>query len=63
MTMYYLGRLDGRVPTLAMEQMLVTQIKRMTSADYVSEQQRCGAALTEKGQQITQIGIALSKSE
>ena len=32
----------------------------MSSADYASEAQRCEGGLTEKGQQITQIGKDLT---
>jgi hypothetical protein len=56
MTLYYIGRLDGRTPKLDIERLIVAEANRMTSTDYASEGQRCEAGLTEKGQQITQIG-------
>lgn len=56
LALYYIGRLDGRVPSLNIEDLIVQQITKMTKADYDSEGKRCGAVLKEKGQQLTQIG-------
>ncbi len=56
LTIYYLGRLDARVPKLDIEEPMIKEISKMTPADYKSEAQRCGASLTTKGQQITRIG-------
>ena len=60
MTLYYLGRLDGRAVKVDLEQLIVAEATRMSSADYASEAQRCEGGLTEKGQQITQIGKDLT---
>lgn len=54
--LYFLGRLDGRVPKLDLEDLLTKEISRMTATDYVSEAVRCGGALTLRGQQLVQIG-------
>jgi len=60
MTLYYLGRLDGRAAKVDIERLIVAEATRMSSADYASEAQRCEGGLTEKGQQITQIGKDLT---
>jgi len=56
LSMYYIGRLDGRVPKLDLEELLVKEASTMTTSDYGSEAKRCGASLTAKGQEITRIG-------
>lgn len=59
--LYYIGRLDGRAPTLDLEKLLTDQISKMTDADYSAEAMRCGQNLTAKGAQITHIGEDLQK--
>jgi hypothetical protein len=61
MAVFYLGRLDGRVPNLDIEKLIVEQVGKMSNADYSSEAIRCGKSLSEKGQKITQIGQKLSQ--
>jgi hypothetical protein len=56
LTLYYIGRLDGRVPQLDIENLLIEENSKMTSSDYASEAKRCGTGLAEKGQQITKVG-------
>jgi hypothetical protein len=56
LTMYYIGRLDGRVPKLDLEEALIKEASIMTGSDYAAEAKRCGASLTAKGQEITRIG-------
>jgi hypothetical protein len=56
LTLYYIGRLDGRVPKLDIESLLIEETGKMESADYASEGRRCEAGLTEKGQQIIELG-------
>src|SRR5260370_16462066 len=56
LSMYYIGRLDGRVPKLDIEALMIKEIITMTTSDYGSEAKRCGASLTDKGQAITRIG-------
>lgn len=55
-SLYYVGRLDGRVPTLDIEDLIIKEIAVMTTSDYGSEAKRCGASITDKGQEITRIG-------
>jgi len=59
LVLYYLGRLDGREPTLDIEKLLTEQIRHMTDADYANEGARCQKDLTTKGAQITHLGEAL----
>jgi hypothetical protein len=56
LTWYYIGRLDGRMPKLDIEDLLIKETSKMTASDYASEARRCGASLAEKGQKVTQIG-------
>jgi len=56
LVLYYVGRLDGRNPTLDLEKLLADQIAKMTDADYASESRRCGQSLSAKGAQITHLG-------
>jgi hypothetical protein len=56
LVLYYLGRLDGRNPTLDLEKLLAEQIAKMTDADYATESRRCGQILSTKGAQITHLG-------
>lgn len=59
LTLYYMGRLDGRVPQLDIEDLLIEESSKMTNSDYAAEAKRCGAGLAEKGQQITKVGTDL----
>ena len=56
LSMYYIGRLDGRVPELDIESLMIKEIDTMTTADYGSEAKRCGASLADRGKEITRIG-------
>ena len=61
MTMYYLGRLDGRLQKLDVESLIVGEVKKMSEADFASAQSRCDTELNAKGHEVTQIGLTLSK--
>jgi len=61
LSLYYLGRLDGRTPHLNLEKLVVAQLKTMTPAGFRTAAKRCGAALTVKGQEITKVGQDLVK--
>jgi hypothetical protein len=62
LTLYYIGRLDGRLPKLDIEHLIIEETRKMADADYASEEKRCGAGLAEKGRQITEIGKHLVES-
>ena len=61
LSLYYIGRLDGRVPMLNLEDLMIKELSKMTSSDYNSEAKRCGASLTDKGQQIARIGKEMTE--
>lgn len=62
LTLYYIGRLDGRSSKLDIEHLIIEETRRMADADYPSEEKRCDSGLVEKGQQITDIGKHLIES-
>jgi hypothetical protein len=61
LVLYYMGRLDGRAPSLSIDKLLGEQIDRMTAADYSTEAARCSQNLALKGAQIKQLGEAMQK--
>ena len=62
LVLYYIGRLDGRAPSLDIEKLLADQIAKMNDADYSAEATRCGKWLAVKGEQITHIGEDMMKN-
>jgi hypothetical protein len=62
LVLYYIGRLDGRAPSLDIETLLAQQIAKMSDADYGVEATRCGKWLAVKGEQITHIGEDMMKN-
>jgi hypothetical protein len=63
LSLYYLGRLDGRSPKLDIEHLLLDEFRTMAGTDYASEGKRCGVGLTEKGQQLVEIGNHLREAK
>jgi hypothetical protein len=63
LALYYIGRLEGRVPKLDLEHFILGQMAGMAPSDFESEARRCGLGLSEKGQEITKIGNAIAKHE
>ncbi len=61
LVLYYMGKLDGRAPSLDIGKLLTEQIDRMTSADYSTEAARCSQNLAAKGAQIKQLGEQVQK--
>jgi len=61
LALYFIGRLDSRVPKLDMEELIVSELSHMTAAEFDSEAKRCGGALSDKGQEFTRIGKDLSE--
>jgi hypothetical protein len=61
--LYYLGRLDGRGSKLDIENLIEKEAVKMTAAELRAEAVRCGAALTEKGQEIQKIGRDLARGK
>ena len=54
--LYYLGRLDGREPTLDLEKSLLNELSKMNAKDVGAEDQRCGKQLASRGQAFANIG-------
>ena len=63
MTWYYIGRLDGRMPKLDIEKLVIDETSKMTEEDYASEAKRCGDSLAQEGQKVTKIGQDLIERE
>lgn len=61
LVLYYMGRLDGRAPSLDINKLLGEQIDRMTASDYGAEATRCSQNLAQKGAQIKQLGEQMQK--
>lgn len=61
LVLYYMGRLDGRAPSLDIGKLLGEQIDRMTASDYGAEATRCSQNLAQKGAQIKQLGEQMQK--
>jgi len=60
-SMYYLGKLDGRAPSLDLEAALIEQFGKMQAADTKNEAVRCGNEMSTRGQAFEKIGEDLSK--
>jgi hypothetical protein len=58
----YLGRLDGRNPTLDLEDLIVEESQKMSRSDMRSELQRCGKTLSARGAVVTAVGRKLTQS-
>jgi hypothetical protein len=56
LVLYYLGRLDGHMPKLEVEDLIVKESARMAAADFDPEAKRCGDGITVRGQLIGQMG-------
>jgi hypothetical protein len=61
MALHFIGRVDGRDPTIDLEARLSEQLSKMTAADFTTEAARCGNTLSSKGAQITRLGQDLIK--
>jgi hypothetical protein len=59
--MYYLGRLNGRQPTLDLQRVILSELQVLKPNDLQSESRRCGKAVVAQGQLITTIGNELQR--
>lgn len=57
--MYFVGRVDGRAPTVDLGRELQRVASGLTGEKIAAEGQRCSAILTEKGQILQAVGAAL----
>jgi len=56
LSLYYLGRLHGRIPQLDIENLVVQEANKMTPTESASEAKRCGASLSAIAAEVTRIG-------
>ena len=61
--LYFLGRIDGRGSDVDLETLIYTTSHTMTQAEQATESQRCGHALTLRGQALTAMGERLDARE
>ncbi|WP_309644946.1 hypothetical protein [Phenylobacterium sp.] len=57
--LYFLGRVEGREPGMALEPAFKATVATMTEADIQTDLVRCGAALSVKGKELQVIGKSL----
>ncbi|MDO9433612.1 MAG: hypothetical protein Q7T84_20145 [Phenylobacterium sp.] len=57
--LYFLGRIEGRVPGFDVENGLRIEAAKLTSAKVKSELIRCGGALKSKGEELQAIGRSM----
>lgn len=55
-SLYFLGKVDGRVPDADLEKLMTEEILKMNPALVESEAKRCGAELSERGKNLKTIG-------
>jgi hypothetical protein len=53
---YFLGRIDGRTPSLDLGGAVMAEAKTMTPADYPPLLRSCGLQLKKRGEAVTAIG-------
>lgn len=57
--LYFMGRIEGRVPGFNVENGLRVEVGKLTSAGVTTELVRCGGALTSKGKELQAIGRSM----
>lgn len=58
--LYFLGRLDARDPKLDLVAAVRHETERMDRTEYMTEAQRCGALLKQRGEALKAAGQALA---
>jgi hypothetical protein len=58
---YFLGRIDGRTPGANIENLIVEELRIMTSGDLADASHRCKAAFSKRGVEFAKIGNALAR--
>lgn len=61
LSIYFLGRVDGRSPSADLQKLLKREIKKMTASEFRSAGSRCGMEFSRRGAEITRIGKALER--
>jgi hypothetical protein len=59
--LYFMGRIDGRTPGIAMETVVPAEIRAMTLADIQAATPDCVSQLQARGATLDAIGAALNK--
>lgn len=60
-TIYFLGKLDGRIPGLDLEGRIITEAPKLPLAAFQAEAARCGTELKTRGQAETAMGKDLQQ--
>jgi|SRR4051812_25942533 hypothetical protein len=60
-TLYFLGKLEERAPTLDIEAAGAAELLAITEAEFQTEKPRCLAVIEEKGKRLIAIGTAIDK--
>lgn len=63
LAIYFLGRIDGRSPTVDLQELLKREAKKLTGSEFGSAASRCGAELSARGAEINRIGKTLEQLE
>jgi hypothetical protein len=58
-SLYFLGKLDGRTPTLDLESRLKDELLKYNPQDLQADATRCGGELAVRGKAISDIGARL----
>lgn len=61
MAIYFLGRIDGRSPTVDLQALLKIEAGKLTGSEFGSAASRCGAELSARGAEINRIGRTLEQ--
>ena len=61
-TMYWLGRLDGRTPSLDLEKQM-DALGALSAEDLRTEAVRCAAALSTRGDALTKLGESMRQKQ
>lgn len=59
--LYYLGRLDSRVPDAEADGLIESEAEKMAAAEFRANAVRCGKGLALRGKEIQKVGADLSR--
>jgi hypothetical protein len=62
MTMFFLGRLDGRAPVMNLEAAIRAELPKVTDAETAILTKSCGAQLAARGQALATAGESIGKN-
>ena len=60
---YFLGRIDGRVPTLDLERALGDEVSTLRNLEVPALLQSCGKQIEQRGRSLKEIGERIEKKE